>query len=45
MKIPDENMGMRIEDVILITEKGFENLSAFVPIEIADIEKVMASRG
>ena len=27
--------------MILITETGYENLSAFVPVEIADIEKIM----
>ena len=37
--------GIRLEDMILITETGYENLSAFVPIEIADIEKLMARAG
>ena len=45
MTIPDEHIGMRLEDVILITETGYENLSAFVPVEIADIEKLMAEPG
>ncbi len=36
MKIPELNLGLRLEDVILITETGYENLSAFVPVEIAD---------
>ena len=36
---------MRIEDVILITATGFENLSAFVPIEIEAIEKLMKEPG
>jgi len=36
---------MRIEDVILITPTGYENLSLFVPIEIAAIEKLMKERG
>ena len=45
MKIPELNLGLRLEDVILITETGYENLSAFVPIEIADIEKLMAEPG
>jgi Xaa-Pro aminopeptidase len=31
--------------MILITETGYENLSAFVPVEIADIEKMMAKHG
>jgi Xaa-Pro aminopeptidase len=45
MTIPDEHLGIRLEDVILITEQGYENLSAFVPVEIADIEKLMAEKG
>jgi Xaa-Pro aminopeptidase len=45
ISIPDENLAMRIEDAILITEKGHENLSAFVPIEIADIEALMREPG
>lgn len=44
MKITDESLGIRLEDVILITETGYENLSAFVPVEIADIEKLMTKR-
>ena len=45
MQIPAEHVGIRLEDMILITESGYENLSAFVPIEIADIEKLMAEPG
>jgi Xaa-Pro aminopeptidase len=45
MTIPDEHIGVRLEDVILITETGYENLSAFVPIEIAEIEKLMTEPG
>ena len=45
MTIPDEHIGIRLEDVILITETGYENLSAFVPVEIADIENLMAETG
>jgi Xaa-Pro aminopeptidase len=45
MTIPDEHIGIRLEDVILITETGYENLSAFAPIEIAEIEKLMAEPG
>ena len=42
MQIPDEHLGIRLEDMILITENGYENLSAFVPVEIREIEKLMA---
>ena len=45
MTIPDEHVGIRLEDVILITETGYENLSAFAPVEIAEIEKLMAEPG
>jgi Xaa-Pro aminopeptidase len=45
MQIPELHLGIRLEDMLLITESGYENLSAFVPIEIADIEKTMARHG
>lgn len=45
MSIPDEKMSMRLEDSLLVTETGIENLSAFVPIEIADVEKAMTEPG
>jgi Xaa-Pro aminopeptidase len=44
MRIEEEHVGLRLEDMLLITEAGYENLSSFVPIEIADIEKLMADR-
>ena len=44
MRIEEDHLGMRFEDMLLITDTGYENLSGFVPIEIADIEKVMADR-
>jgi Xaa-Pro aminopeptidase len=42
MRINDLHLGLRLEDMLLITETGYENMSAFVPIEVADIEKLMA---
>jgi len=45
MQIDDERLGIRLEDMILITERGYENLSAFVPVDIAAIEKLMAEPG
>jgi Xaa-Pro aminopeptidase len=44
MRLEDEHLGVRLEDMILITETGYENLSASVPIEVADIERLMAER-
>jgi Xaa-Pro aminopeptidase len=45
MQIDDERLGIRLEDMILITDTGYENMSAFVPIEIEDIEKLMREPG
>ena len=44
MRIEEDHLGLRLEDMLLITETGYEDLSSFVPIEIADIEKLMADR-
>jgi len=41
---PDKNIGIRIEDTILITKDGCEVLSRDVPKEIKDIEKLLDSR-
>jgi Xaa-Pro aminopeptidase len=40
--IPDENLGVRIEDDVLITESGYELLSAKLPRSADEIEKIMA---
>jgi Xaa-Pro aminopeptidase len=45
MQIPEEHLGIRLEDMILITDSGYENLSAFVPVEPDEIERVMREPG
>jgi Xaa-Pro aminopeptidase len=44
--LPQEGIGIRIEDDILVTATGYENLSAFVPRTADDIERLIRnSRG
>jgi len=45
LQVPDLGLAMRLEDALLVTEDGYENLSAFVPLEIDDIERIMAEPG
>jgi Xaa-Pro aminopeptidase len=45
LRVPEEGLAMRLEDALLVTERGYENLSAFVPLEIADIETLMREPG
>ncbi len=45
LTIPEDRVYIRLEDVILITPTGYENMSAFVPVEVPAIEKLMAEVG
>ncbi len=42
--IPDENIGVRLENDILVTEQGPVDLMAQIPVEAEEIEKLMQSR-
>jgi len=41
----EEQIGIRIEDTIAITERGYENLSIGVPRTVAEIETLKKSDG
>jgi Xaa-Pro aminopeptidase len=42
---PEENLGVRVEDTILITENGCENLTAGIPRTVEEIEAHMKTPG
>ena len=41
--LPDENLGVRIEDDVLITDTGYKLLTARLPRTVSEIETIMAS--
>jgi Xaa-Pro aminopeptidase len=43
--IHEEKLYIRIEDVALVTADGVENLSAFVPSRIEDVERTISEKG
>lgn len=44
-RVPEEKIYIRLEDVIVVTEKGALNLTAFVPMEMDAIENLMEEVG
>jgi len=42
---PEKNIGVRIEDTVLITKDGCEVLTKDVPKEIEEVEKLLSQRG
>jgi Xaa-Pro aminopeptidase len=45
LRVPEENIYIRLEDLIVITEKGAEIVSDFVPMDIKGIERMMKEKG
>lgn len=45
LTIPDERIYIRLEDAIVITATGMEHLSAGLPMEIDEIERIMKEPG
>jgi Xaa-Pro aminopeptidase len=43
--LPDRNLGVRIEDTVLVTRDGYEVLTRGIPKQISEIESLMAEKG
>ncbi|MFZ1807079.1 MAG: Xaa-Pro peptidase family protein [Cyclobacteriaceae bacterium] len=43
--IPEERLYIRIEDMALVTADGVENMSAFVPTQIEEVEQTIKEKG
>jgi len=45
LTIPEDRIYVRLEDMLLITPTGYENMSAMAPTDVDAIEKLMAEPG
>ena len=45
LRVPEEKLYLRYEDVIVITESGFENFTDFLPSELDEIERLVGRGG
>ena len=45
LRVPEERLYYRYEDVIVITSDGYENFTDFLPTELAEIEKLVGQGG
>jgi Xaa-Pro aminopeptidase len=43
--VPEERLYLRYEDTVVVTEKGVENFTAFLPSELDDLEKLVREKG
>ena len=45
LRVPDENLYIRYEDVVVVTETGVENFTDFLVSELDDMEKMVLTGG
>jgi Xaa-Pro aminopeptidase len=45
LRVPEENLYIRYEDVIVVTENGMENFTSFLPSELGEMERLVGTGG
>jgi Xaa-Pro aminopeptidase len=45
LRVPEENLYLRFEDTIVVTDTGFENFTHFIPMELDAMEALVKEKG
>jgi Xaa-Pro aminopeptidase len=45
LRVPEEKLYIRYEDVVVVTEDRYENFTDFLPSELDEIEKLVGKGG
>ncbi len=45
LRVPEENLYLRYEDTVVVTDTGVENFTHFLPSELNDIERLVREKG
>ena len=45
LRVPEENLYLRFEDTIVVTETGYENFTHFMPMELDAMEAMVKEKG
>ena len=45
LRVPEENLYLRYEDTIVVTNTGFENFTDFLTMELDDMERLVLEKG
>jgi len=45
MRVPEERLYVRVEDTVVVTQDGIENLMRDAPLELDDVEALMREQG
>ena len=45
LRVPEENLYLRYEDTVVVTDTGVENFTDFIPMELDDMERMVLEKG